>query len=76
MTLIGSSDVIDHRRRKVRLATRAYRRRRRQGIQVLPIHVTRAQLAALAKRGYGEGEGASKADKAEALETFLMDFAV
>ena len=44
--------LIDLRRRQVREAAARYRKRRKRGLQRVPIDVTNAQLDALEERGY------------------------
>jgi hypothetical protein len=67
-----TGDTLRDRKRRNQ---RDYRARRRRGIELLTIRVPRDQLVAIANKGYGDPDG-SQADKVEAVETFLMDFAV
>jgi hypothetical protein len=58
----------------VREAIARHRKRRKRGLFVLPIIVTKDQLDQLEVRGYlGPDRGGDRADEAEAIGNFLTD---
>jgi hypothetical protein len=62
------------RREQVREAIARHRKRRKRGLFVRPIIVTKDQLDQLEVRGYLDPDRrGDRADEAEAIETFLMD---
>jgi hypothetical protein len=61
-------------REQVREAIVRHRKRRRRGLFVRPIIVTKAQLDQLEERGYlNPGDRGTRADECEAIANFLTD---
>jgi hypothetical protein len=62
------------RREQVREAIARHRMRRRRGLFVRPVIVTKAQLDQLEERGYlNPGDRGTRADECEAIASFLTD---
>jgi hypothetical protein len=63
-----------NRREQIREATGRHRKRRKRGLFLRPILVTKGQLDQLEVRGYLDpNKRGDRADECEAIETFFMD---
>ena len=73
---MSQNPVIDNasRRAQVRNAMARHRKRRRQGLYLRPIMVTKDQLDELEVRGYLDpDQRGNRIDECEAIEAFLME---
>jgi hypothetical protein len=62
------------RREQMREGIARHRKRRKRGLFVRPIIVTKAQLDQLEERGYlNPGDRGNRADECEAIASFLTD---